>query len=183
MIGLSHYVNLHNNFYYDGTAYFALDLNKESAPFHIKHLNSGKFIHPQGGSSNPSSYTKAIINHGTMDYTQFTFVPLSDRPGFGIIKHYLSGKTLHPEGGSPNAGDNTNIIFHEGYHEGTVWSIMTSAQVIMHTSGRYWHPRGGSDNPDDNTDAIIHHGNSTLAVKWVPVSASDLSLLVHCTSS
>jgi len=31
--------------------------------------------------------------------------------------------------------------------------------------------------PDDNTEVIIHQGNSTLAVKWVPVSASDLSVM------
>ena len=47
----------------------------------------------------------------------------------------------------------------------------------MHIGGRFWHPKGGSENPGDNTDVIIHHGNSALAVKWVPVRASDLTLV------
>jgi hypothetical protein len=122
--------------------------------FSIRH-NSGKCLHPAGGSSNPSNGTRAVLYDGCdEDRLKFSLTPQ------GVLKHKASGRCLHPQGGSATPGNNTNIVFHDGCDNESVLSfIFNDKGSIQHkSSGRCIHPAGGSSNPGNNTGLVLHDG-------------------------
>jgi hypothetical protein len=139
MVAYAHH-DLNTNYHYDGESYFQIDYGKESGPFLISHTSSGKYIHPSGGYTMPPENNKIVIHEGYHYACYWTFIPLSDKPGFGLIKHYSSEKFLHPLGGSTNPPNNNEIVTNWGAHEATVWSMNTGSKAIMHVGGKYWHP-------------------------------------------
>lgn len=145
-----------SQYYYDGVSYFTLDTARESAPFLIQHVTSGKYIHPTGGKQVPDDNTVAILHGGYHNSIFFTFVPLVEKPGYGILKQVTSGKALHPQGGSTNPGDNTKLIYHSGYSGATLWTFKRSKNAFTHVGGKNVHPNGGSTNPPDYTFFVTH---------------------------
>ena len=125
LIGAACFVNSQSNYFHDGTALFAIDWSKETEQFYIQHFTSNKVVHPYGGNSVPGDTTDIVLHSGLADYCKFSFIPSSDKPGFGLIKHVTSGKFLHPNGGSSNPGNNNGVIVHSGFHYATLWSIQT----------------------------------------------------------
>ena len=126
---------------------------------YIYQRTSGKAIHPDGGSANPSDNTNLVIHSGTgVSRLQLRFIPQPQYGHFGYIQHVSSGKYVHPSGGSAYPGDNTELVFHQGSHYGTLFSFDEATEQIVHIGGKNWHPDGGSVNPGDNTGVVLHQG-------------------------
>ncbi|XP_041368082.1 uncharacterized protein LOC121382621 isoform X2 [Gigantopelta aegis] len=149
-----------------------------SPPGMIRHFCGKSYIHPHGGSSNPSDNTKLIVHGGFHANMQFRFVQVQGHWGF--IEHVPSGKFFHPQGGRRNPEKGTNLILHGGYHGGCLFTYNEDHNVIQHRGGLYIHPQGGSTNPDDNVslvlDCDVHDG-----MRWFPVSADDIPAEVYST--
>lgn len=126
LIGAACFVNSQSNYFHDGTALFAIDWSKETEQFYIQHFTSNKVVHPYGGSMQPGDGTGIVLHRGNLEYTKFTYIPVLDKPGFGLIKHVTSGKFLHPYGGSADPGDSNSIVIHSDYHFACLWSFQTS---------------------------------------------------------
>ena len=126
----------------------------------ISHQASGKPIHPDGGSANPSDNTRLVIHEG-IDSTgrlNLRFVPAGRLGKYGYIQHVGSGQYVRPRGGSCAAGDNTELIYNGGTHEGILFAFSEGIAEIVHYSGRIWHPAGGSTDPGNNTPVVVHVG-------------------------
>ena len=78
---------------------------------YIKHVTSGKYIHPLGGSQNPSENTPLVLYRGYHDACLFKFDLKND-----YIIHKTSGKIWHPYGGSANPGNNVGVVLHSNRH-------------------------------------------------------------------
>lgn len=80
---------------------------------YIEHVPSGKYVHPDGGSSSPPDQTDLVIHSGYHHGTLFKF----DEVNQAIL--HIGGRYWHPNGGDLNPGDNTNIVLHQGVHGAT----------------------------------------------------------------
>ena len=78
---------------------------------YIKHVSSGKIIHPQGGSLTPGNNTKLVYHSDHHAGALFRFDEADER-----IRH-RNGKIWHPLGGSPNPGNDTTCVLHCGNHD------------------------------------------------------------------
>ena len=135
---------------------YHVDWSREIGPFYLKHFSSHKYLHPYKGSQHPGDTTPVVIHSGYHDACLFSYIPVADKPGFGLIKHWTSGKFLHPHRGSFHPGDGTGLVIHGGHHYATLWAINTATRNIMHIGGKFLHPRGGSVNPGDQTQVVLH---------------------------
>jgi hypothetical protein len=93
---------------------------------------------------------------GYTDTCFFTYVPVTDKPGFGLIKHVKSGKLVHPYGGWDQPGANTKVVLHPEHKYAALWAVQGTSKAILHVAGSYWIPYGGWNTPGDNTGIVIY---------------------------
>lgn len=171
--------NLKNNYVYDGVSYFEVDWGKESAPFLIQHASSyDMYVHPEGGHLDAWDGTYVVVADHYHDACWWTYIPIADRPGFGLIRHHSSGRFIHNEGGSSHPGGGGKLLLDGGFHYGVVWSVQTSFRHIMHGGGLYWHPQGGSVTPSGGTKVVVADGTHE-ATHWVPRDANGQVVDLH----
>ncbi len=163
--------NLKNNYYFDGVSYFEIDWSKESVPFVIQHVTSGKYVHPHGGRTDAGDGTDLVVYDGYHEACWWTYVPVSDKPGFGIIRHRTSGRLIHPHGGSYTPGSGTGVVLHHDIHYATMWSVQSKSRHIQHVGGNFWHPHGGEVTPGNGARVVVYQGTHE-ATQWVPKDAS-----------
>ena len=135
--------------------------------FLIKHKSSGKFIHPEGGSANPSDNTRLVVHDGIHDRMHFEFEPV-DGP-FGYIRHCASGKAIHPKNGELRPGNNTDLVIHSSQHAACLFGMDKVNNLIRHKSGVSFHPFGGSPNPGNGTGVVLHEGKHDAST-WLFVN-------------
>ena len=96
---------------------------------------------------------------GYKDTCFFTYIPVSDKPGFGLIRHNISKKAIHPYGGEFHPRDVTAVVLHPTLiHYGALWTVLGKSKAILHVGGQVWHPYDGSVNPADNTGIVVYPG-------------------------
>ena len=78
---------------------------------YIKHVASGKYVHPLGGSQNPPNDTPLVFYRGYHAACLFKFDLNND-----YIIHKTSRKIWHPYGGSANPGNNVGVVLHSDRH-------------------------------------------------------------------
>ena len=78
---------------------------------YIKHVMSGKIVHPEGGSLTPGDGTKLVYHSDIHAGALFTF----DEEDEHIV--HRDGKIWHPDGGSPNPGNDTTCVLHSDVHD------------------------------------------------------------------
>ena len=78
---------------------------------YIKHVSSGKFVHPKGGSLNPGNDTNLVYHSSYHAGCLFAF----DEEGEYIM--HRDGKFWHPSGGSPSPSNDTECVLHSGVHD------------------------------------------------------------------
>ena len=132
---------------------------------YIKHVPSGKYVHPLGRSLQPGDNTPLVFHRGKHAACLFIFDVSND-----YIIHKGSKKIWHPKGGLSNPADNTVSVLHQDRHNrakfffasecGTkVFNILVAVGYILHrASGKLVHPYGGSANPADNTKLVFYAG-------------------------
>eukprot|EP01084_Bolivina_argentea_P214173 363650_1 len=132
----------------------------------IKHVSSGKYIHPKGGSANPGNNTEIVIHDGTNNWQKRLLFEYTSE---GYIKHVSSGKYIHPRGGSANPGNDTKLVIHSGTHSRMKWDLLSDGRIKHRASGKWWHPLGGSAKPGNETAVCVHSGldNWQSRLKWI----------------
>ena len=80
---------------------------------YIKHVASGKYIHPNGGSGTPGDNTHLVFHHGAHYGCLFKF----DEEKEHII--HIGEKIWHPLGGDTRPGNNNPVVLHSGSHAAT----------------------------------------------------------------
>ena len=78
---------------------------------YIKHVPSGKYVHPLGGSQNPPNGTPLVFHRGRHAACLFKFDLEND-----YIIQKTSGKIWHPRGGRAIPGNNTPVVLHSDRH-------------------------------------------------------------------
>ena len=78
---------------------------------YIKHVPSGKYVHPLGGSQNPPNDTPLVFYRGYHAACLFKFDLQND-----YIIQKTSGKIWHPKGGSATPGNNAPVVLHSDRH-------------------------------------------------------------------
>ncbi len=132
---------------------------KKSALFFIKHLSSGKFIHPRGGSGPGLDAHVDIWGPGAdKAYCTFRF-EWADGP-WGYIVHEQTGLNLIPYGGKTNPGKGTGLVFHRSKVPGAYFRLDQDQKGIVHLNGMNWHPEGGRDHPSNNTVIVVYPGTA-----------------------
>ena len=79
---------------------------------YIEHVESGKFVHPQGGSHDPDNNTHLVYHSDKHKGALFRFDEESNE-----IKH-ISGKIWHPFEGLSKPGNDTQCVLHSDHHSG-----------------------------------------------------------------
>ena len=74
----------------------------------IQHFDSGKFLHPLGGSATPVQGTTVVIHSGYHYACVFTFLQESK------TVHHIAGLNWYPKSGKPNAGNYDPIVLRKG---------------------------------------------------------------------
>ena len=73
---------------------------------YIKHVPSGKYVHPLGGSIDPGKDTQLVYHDGKHSACLFCF----DEENNYIV--HISNKIWHPYGGLANPSDDTGVVLH-----------------------------------------------------------------------
>ncbi|XP_052280331.1 uncharacterized protein LOC127878010 isoform X2 [Dreissena polymorpha] len=120
----------------------------------IKHLSSGRFIHPSGGLSNPGDGTNLDRHSAIHDRMHWRFVPVVDH--WGYIEHVASGKVVHPRGGSLTPGDHTDLVVDSARHWGALFALDCNNHHVIHKGGKFAHPKGGRPDAGDHTTINLH---------------------------
>ena len=89
---------------------------------YIKHVPSGKYVHPLGGDINPGNDTRLVYYSGKHSACLFCFDEMNNR-----IVHKGSNRIWHPKGGKSNPGNNTACVLHSDRH-GAATFIMTDSR-------------------------------------------------------
>ncbi len=150
--------NLKNNYYFDGVSYFEIDWKKQSVPFLIQHVTSGKYVHPHGGRTDAGDETELVLYDGYSDACWWVYVPVSDKPGFGVIRHKTSGRYIHPHGGSFTPGAGTGVVLYHDTRYAATWSVQSKSKHIQHVGGHFWHPNKGEVTPGNNARIVVYPG-------------------------
>lgn len=79
--------HLPSNYLNNAQTSFQPNFGKESAPFLIRHVSSGNYLHPLDGSLVPKDLMELVIDEGYHPGTWYTYIPVTDYPGFGLLKH------------------------------------------------------------------------------------------------
>jgi agarase len=141
--------------------------------FAIKH-NSGKCIHPQGGTEYPTNGTIAVLFDGC-DEKKNDFELTSN----GSLKH-SSGMCLRAR---PNTGtgglfggllqaasgladNNAELIFVEDCEGRGKFEFLGNGAIKHVNSDKCIHPSGGSDNPANDTKLVVYDGCDDNKVKF-----------------
>ena len=132
---------------------------------YIKHVLSGKYVHPLGGSLQPGDNTPLVFYIGKHAACLFRF-----DTNLNYIMHRSSLKVWHPLGGLSNPNDNTEVVLHQDKHDrakfyfgsnqGTkIYYIVPPIGYVTHySSGKIIHPLNGSPQPADNTNLVVYTG-------------------------
>ena len=89
---------------------------------YIKHVPSGKYVHPYGGDINPGNDTYLVYHSGKHSACLFGFNETDNR-----IVHKGSKRIWHPKGGKSNPGNNTACVLHSDEHDAATF-IMTDSK-------------------------------------------------------
>lgn len=147
--------------------------------YYLVHKESGKFVHPYGGSDNPPDNTK-LVWHDRNDHLALQFVFEN-----GQIKHFGSGKYIHPLNGT--ARDDVNLVLYPGYRENTGVQLVPRGDrtYLQHSKSRlYVHPRGGSASPANDTELVYHHDfRPGIAITILPAEDVEVVKTVFNTSA
>ncbi|EGD76888.1 hypothetical protein PTSG_08235 [Salpingoeca rosetta] len=140
--------------------------------YFLQHVQSGKYVHPHGGSDMPGNDTALVLHHGfdeKRDALRWVFV--NDAENKHQLKHYSSGKFVHPKGGK--VGKEATLVVHSspGRPETMIEMVQEDGRTYLrHTDSDYYvHPHGGSPNPGDNTRLVYYSGyRPSLAFLAIP---------------
>ena len=89
---------------------------------YIKHVPSGKYVHPRGGNLDPGNDTELVYHDGKHAACLFAFDETNN-----YIVHKGSGKIWHPYGGSPSPGNDTPCVLHIGRHDAATFMMVNSS--------------------------------------------------------
>ncbi len=141
----------------------------EGLRYYLVHTNSGKFVHPKGGSDNPGNETHLVFHEPVKEdkhriELQFIFEN-------GQLKHYSSGKYVHPRGG--HVGANVPLcLFKDCDGERTGIKLVRDNEntYLQHTqSGYYVHPKEGNISPSNDTELVYFQTcRPGIAIKILP---------------
>ena len=134
---------------------------------YIRHVPSGKYIHPLGGSLKPADNTLLVFHRGKHAACLFKLDMDND-----YIIQKSSNKIWHPKGGMRNPPNNNLVVLHRDRHDratfffsndfgAKIFNLVFSSPVghIVHLSSRKLiHPLGGSAQPADNTRLVVYSG-------------------------
>jgi len=149
----------------------------EGVRYYLVHKESGKLVHPLGGSDSPPNNTPLIFHEGGKGRLELQFV-FKTVDGAVQIQHYSSKKFVHPMGGT--AGNEVALVLHEG-SDGTRTGVRMvrneNRTYLQNYDNFYVHPKGGSIKPDDNTELVYHSDfRPGLSIILNPVS-EDVELI------
>jgi hypothetical protein len=126
---------------------------KRTEKFYIKHVTSGKYIHPSGGTAGKG--VDLVLFDGRSEEASF-YIEYADEDNWGyLVCSSKPSLSIHPNGSSINSGDGSELSFWTGKLLGSQFRINPNSNTIEHKSGRYWHPSGGSDMPGNDTKLVI----------------------------
>ncbi|KAH3846786.1 galactose-binding lectin-like [Dreissena polymorpha] len=125
-----------------------------SEPFLIKHMSSGKFFHPRGGSENPCDGTEIILCSPIHTHMHWKFVRVEGQ--WGYIQHAESGKIINPKGGSLCSGNETELVVNNDRQQGALFSLDACNHHLVHKGGKFAHPQGGSPCAGEETKVVLH---------------------------
>lgn len=106
---------------------------------YIKHVSSGKIIHPKGGSLTPGNYTKLLLHSDRHYGALFALDAANDH----VI--HKGGRFAHPDGGEPNPDNGTTVLLHSDVHDAMRFQFVSTS------------------NPNKE---VLVYGNPTLMGKW-----------------
>lgn len=78
---------------------------------YIRHISSGKILHPFRGQLNPGNDTHIVLHQDRHAGALFAIDQVNE-----YIVH-KGGKYIHPSGGSPNPGNSTRLVLHGDRHD------------------------------------------------------------------
>ena len=80
----------------------------------IKHIKTGKCVHPKGNSARPGDNTRLVLYDGcTLERIRFEYSQTT-----GILTHLTSGKCVRPDGASLVPNTDTRMVLHKDCNAG-----------------------------------------------------------------
>ena len=131
---------------------------------YIRHVPSGKYVHPQGGSLQPADDTLLVFHSGKHAACLFKF-----DVDYDYIIQKSSNKIWHPKGGKRYPPNNNLVVLHWHRHDRATFFLANSCGAkifnivflspvghIVHLSSRKLiHPLG---QPVDNVKLVLYAG-------------------------
>ena len=135
--------------------------------FNIKHVASGKCLHPSGGKNNPDDGTNLVVWNDCSDNDRIKYKWLAN----GQIQHVSSGKCLHPKGGKNNPDNGNEVVFWNDCSDNNnviKYKMLQNGQIQHISSGKCLHPSGGKNNPDDGTNIVLWNdcSNNNTVIRY-----------------
>lgn len=150
---------------------------KYSEDFLIKHVSSGKFVHPRGGKADFKNDTDVVLHEDRHDNMVFRFEYHKNE--WGYIVHKKSNKCIHPHKGDRDPNNEKKMVLHEDRHAGALFGIDNYKKHIIHMGDgfqqkkrKYMHPQGGKPNPGSDTKLVFHE-DVHYAMEFIIVKPSD----------
>lgn len=127
---------------------------------YIKHVESGKFIHPKCGNCYPPNGNRLVIwSSDSMEFKlKVRFIPIEGEGQYGYIEHCASRKLVHPVTGLATIKNGTELVYHSDRHVGCLFKFDEENKTIQHRGGKFWHPKSGFDYPDQGTCVVLWDG-------------------------
>ena len=131
---------------------------------YIRHVSSGKYVHPMGGSLQPADDTLLVFHRGKHAACLFKF-----DMDYDYIIQQSSNKIWHPKGGKRHPPNNNLVVLHRARHDratfffandcgAKIFDIIMFSPVghIVHLSSRKLiHPLGRKAQLDDKNKQLI----------------------------
>ncbi|XP_072014541.1 uncharacterized protein [Amphiura filiformis] len=119
---------------------------------YIKHVSSGKIIHPYGGSLQPKNGTNLVLHSDRHYGALFALDAVNDR-----IMHQ-GGRFAHPKDGSPNPPNDMQVVLHSDVHPAMRFQFVSTT--------------------DPNKEVLIY-GIPTMAGSWEIINSVQNPMAEH----
>jgi hypothetical protein len=142
--------------------------------YYLYHIESGKYVHPEGGSDAPNNNTPLVF-HSDKDRLALQYVFNNSQ-----LQHYSSGKYVHPYKGS--VGVNVMLVLFDGSdgNRTAVGMVSVDGRTYLKKDNYWVHPNGGSANPDNNTRLVYHTDfRPALAIGVIPAETCELLSITY----
>jgi hypothetical protein len=139
----------------------------------VKHINSGRYIRPDGGLC---AWNHSPVRIGNTHYDRdYEFRFMQEIGSFGYIEHPHCNRVVHTHFAWLHPPDNSDIYVHTDLQGAAVtWCYDDNYEYIIHRGGQLLQPMYQSVNPSEGHPMSVHtQGGPAAKMMFVPLNGDS----------